>query len=113
MLLKKIEEARRDRLVISGLRTPMDVKTLRNRLGDAFTLVCVSVDSAEKRFRRAEKRNAPRDADTFGRFVENDKAEDRLFNLNQTLSMADIEIPNNGSLEEFHTGIEKNLADIL
>jgi dephospho-CoA kinase len=113
VVLRRIEQHDWDRVAITGLRTPTDVKTLRERLGDDFTLVHVSVSDPKARFSRAEERGEPRDADTYEEFLENDRAEEALFDLDQTLAMADITIGNDGTIKGFHNAIDDRILQGL
>lgn len=113
VLLRRMDEHASDRVAITGLRTPADVQALRRRMGDAFTLVRVSTQNPKARFQRAETRGETRDADTYEEFLEHDTSENELFDLNKTLDMADITVPNDGTIEEFHSAIERQIAGVL
>jgi dephospho-CoA kinase len=106
LLLRKIDEAKWDRVGITGIRTPSDVHNLRNNLGDSFTLVFVSVGDPKLRFQRATERGKPRDTGSYKDFLGMDQRENELFQLEQTLAMADVIIENDGSLEDYRQRVE-------
>lgn len=111
LLVRRIEANDWPRVAITGLRTPADVTTLRDRFGDAFLLVRVTVRDPRQRFERGTKRGKPRDTESYERFLEHDRAEQELFDLDQTLSMADLTIENDGTLEEFHREIDEKILN--
>lgn len=113
LLIRRIEERDWDRVGIPGLRTPADVRTLKDRFPDAFTLVHVKTEDPDLRFRRGKDRGESRDTDSYEEFIENDRSEEELFDLKRTLNMAEIIIQNDGSMEDFHRQIEEKVVDPL
>jgi dephospho-CoA kinase len=61
------------------------------------------------RFERIRKRGKPRDPQSYEAFLEQDRKEEPLFHLSASIEQADITISNEGTLEEFHEQIKRNL----
>lgn len=95
---------------ITGIRTPDDVRTLKQLLGEDFTLVYVHVSDPHLRYERARQRGAVRDPNTFEEFAAKDREEEELFHIRETIRYADLMIDNSGSLEEFHQEIEEKIV---
>jgi len=99
-------------VAIAGLRYPRDVATLRG-LFRKLTVVYVKTDKPEVRFERLKQRNEPRDPKTFEEFMDQDKKEINMFNLEETFEMADFVVENNGTLEELYQKIDALICKIF
>jgi len=106
-IIEQAEQAQANAVVISGVRTPAEVRTLRRRFGRRFLLAAVRVSDPQTRFERLRRRNDPRDPDTREEFDRQERTEEELFGLRQTQDMADLEIRNDGPLEDFHRAIDR------
>lgn len=113
LVIERIERNNWERVGLSGLRTPADVNTLKKRFGDALTLVRVEVQDPRVRFRRSIQRDNPRDVDSYTDFLRDDQREMELFDLGETLAMADLVIPNDGTLKHFYRQIEAKIIGPL
>jgi dephospho-CoA kinase len=109
ILIRQIKEEKMRRVAISGLRTPDDVAAFREMFGEAFRLVYVEVDEAQLRYERLLSRNATRDQQSYQDFLKNDQRENQAFRLQETCALADLIVPNNTDLENFHRQIEETL----
>lgn len=93
--------------VIDGSRSLMEMRAFRSALGEGTELVAVH-SSPAVRFERLRKRNrsdAPRSIQEFA-----DRDERELgWGLGSLIAMADIMLVNEGTLEEFHALVEKEL----
>jgi dephospho-CoA kinase len=98
---------------INGIRTPADVATLREHFGVSFLLVGVEVGDPAIRFERTKRRNETRDPETFEDFLEEDRREEDMFKIGETLKKADLMIRNDSTLQDFHRRIEKTIIDGL
>lgn len=94
---------------MTGIRSPEDAEALRGRFGEAFTLVGVDGGDERNRFERAEHREADRDPAGFEEFVRDDREEDELFHIGDTLARAEIVLDNRGSVDELFQQIEHEL----
>ena len=94
---------------VSGLRTPADVEVLREEFGAELLVVHVEVSDPALRFERLRRRNEPRDPDTYEEFWEQERSEEEMFQVSETLRKADETVRNDGSLEDFHRNIEEAL----
>lgn len=111
-LIAQIEESW-DAVGITGIRTPADVRTFRNRFGDDFVLIRVRVGDVRTRFDRVKERNETRDPESFERFLRQDQEEKEMFQIERAADMADITIDNDGSLQDFHREIEEQVVKPL
>lgn len=107
------ERARRNHqnAVIESIRTPGEVKSLRNKT--QFVLLAVDADP-EKRFQRIKLRNSETDNIDFETFLENEKREmnsddPNKQDLHKCIEMADHVIINNGSVEELQNKVNEIL----
>jgi dephospho-CoA kinase len=97
-------------VAVSGLRTPGDVESFRERFGDSFVLVHVSVDDPRTRFERLKRRGEPRDPESYEAFQKQERAEEEQFDLEETIGLADLTIRNDGAPADFHRRIEEQLV---
>ncbi|NLG49010.1 MAG: AAA family ATPase [Chloroflexi bacterium] len=95
---------------ITGIRTPDDVRTLKQRLGNNFVLVYVHVSDPHLRYERARQRAEARDPTTFAEFAEKDREEEELFHIRDTIQYADMIIDNSSTIEAFHQQIEEKIV---
>ncbi len=100
--------------VIESIRTPGEVKALKNY--PKFVLLAIDAD-INIRYQRIRERNSETDQVSFETFVSNEKRE--MFsddpnkqNLSQCIDMADYKIINNDSLNSLHDDIEAFLNKI-
>ena len=90
---------------LSGIRTPADVRILKERFGDGFTLIRVEVTNPRQRFQRLKLRHEGRDAATYDAFLEQDRNEEEVFKVSKAGAMADYMVRNDGSLADLHRRI--------
>ena len=95
---------------ISGVRSPEDVKVLRDTFGKGFILVKVYINDLRTRFQRVRMRHEERDPPTFDLFLEQDKYEEKTFSISHTGNLADYALNNDGSLEDLHRAIDELAA---
>ena len=96
---------------ISGIRSPDDVKILRNSFGKDFILINVFVSSPEVRYRRMLQRGEGRDPHTYELFLIQDRKEEELFHIQSAAQYADYTINNDGSLDELHREIDRLVTE--
>ncbi len=109
LAIRRIEQDSSDMYALSGLRTPSDVKTMRDHYGDKFILAHIEVIYPYARYERLQKRKAPRDPDTMDQLEAQDALENELFDLEKAIKMADVRIPNNGTESAYRRNIKKQL----
>lgn len=99
--------------VIDSFRSPFEAEAFR-RKGN-FVLLNVSAD-VRVRFDRVAARSRENDPKTFEDFVRLENAEERNDVSNQQLSktaaLADLELDNNGTVQELHEKIRETLVKI-
>jgi dephospho-CoA kinase len=99
-------------MLITGIRAPTDVMTLRKRFHDDFVLICVRAHE-RKRFQRLLSRQEPRDPKTWQQFLEQDRAEEKIFQLDESCRLADYRIDNDGTVEELNHKIDRIIMKTL
>ncbi len=92
---------------ISGVRSPQDIKIVKDAFEKDFTLIHVYISDPQVRFDRIKKRGSKRDSSTFQEFLQQDQETEQLFHISDAIKMADFSIPNDGSLDNLHCEIEK------
>jgi dephospho-CoA kinase len=102
----RIESSESKRVIIDGIRYPMDVEFFKKRFGDKILFVLVDADP-KIRFERMKTRGRPGFPTTFEKFQEHEKRQDELFQISKAFSMTDHRIDNGGTFEDLHDQIEK------
>jgi len=92
---------------ITGIRTPEDIRYLKEQYNSDFILFHVFVRSVRLRYERTHKRAKARDPKTYDAFLEQDREEERMFHIDEASSMADYSLNNSGSLESLHKQIDE------
>ncbi|MFP4232744.1 MAG: AAA family ATPase [Candidatus Aenigmatarchaeota archaeon] len=100
-----------DKLAVNGIRNPEEVEELKKKLGKTFNLIHVKA-SEETRFRRLKERARPGDPQSFQEFEKQDSVEKDKFNMEETFSMADKEITNEGTMEELYRKVDSLLEKL-
>lgn len=90
---------------ISGVRSPQDVRTLKETLRGSFVLIAVTVTDPRVRFERMRQRGEERDTDSYQRFLEQDAGEEQLFRVEEAAGMADYSLTNDGTLQDLHRAV--------
>jgi len=106
-LIDEIEAHNWPAVAISGVRTPADVETLRARFGQDLCVVHVQVGDPEVRYRRMQARDAPRDPETYQAFLRQEREEEEMFSIGETIRRADVTVENDATLDLFYRQIEK------
>lgn len=101
--------------VVDSIRNPSEVEILRKR--GNFTLLGIDADP-EIRFGRSRKRGRENAADTLEQFLSEEQKELDSENpaqqqLNATGRLADLTVPNNGTLEELHEKLDRILSPLM
>lgn len=103
--------------IAGNIRNPGEVEILREKFGDEFILICVRA-SDMKRFERMVERARENDPKTFEDFL---KVEARDIGIGQeengqqhgkVFEMADFEIENENSIEQFYERIDSLIEDL-
>jgi len=110
--IRRIRHANHSRVLITGIRAPTDVSTLRKHFHDDFVLICVTANK-RKRFQRLLARGEPRDPKTWREFLKQDRAEEQIFQLTEACKLADYSIDNNVTVEELFQRINKIIKERL
>jgi dephospho-CoA kinase len=96
---------------ISGIRSIIDVKILRETLVNDFILIDVYVSDPYQRYSRMLNRGQERDPRSYEQFTKQDKAEEALFHIQEAEQQADYHISNDATLTDLHIAIEKLISD--
>jgi dephospho-CoA kinase len=111
-VIKIIERNRWDKVGVAGIRSFTDVQTFRKRFADGFILVFVDTPSALTRFKRIRNRLEPRDPETFGEFIEQDKKEEDNFQISKVAKEANYTLKNDKSISVLFAQIDKLIDDV-
>jgi len=95
---------------ITGIRSPEDVKILKDAFGKDFFLFSVYVTDPKVRFQRMTRRAEERDPASYEQFLANDRREEEIFHISQAARLADVSLNNDGTLEELHQQVEEVIA---
>ena len=112
LILKKLDPEKN--YIVDSIRNPAEVRALKTR--SDFCLV--KVDAAQKiRFERAKLRAREHEAQTLEEFARVEKLEEQSDDptkqqLNQTIALADMMIPNDTTLDNLKEHVIKLVQDI-
>ena len=95
---------------ISGVRSPEDVAVMKEMFGGSFILVRVEINDPKIRFERVRLRGERRDPLSWESFQEQDRNEEREFQINSAEAMADYSVDNSGTLEDLHRQLDEMVA---
>lgn len=116
IVIDRLDEARAPFSVVTGIRTYLDAKTLRDRYDDRFLLINVIVVDDEERLRRARVRGSARDPETIEELREHDAREERIFGIQKAATLATATMTNDGSLDDLkrqvHAWVGSSLPDL-
>lgn len=110
-VIDKVESSNAETIAVTGVRTPEDAQKLRKRFDGDFILAHVDVSHPFARFERSQERKSERDPGDFDEFKEQDREERQLFDLDETIKMADVRLNNDGTVEAFHKEIDEKLIN--
>lgn len=105
LALQKIRDNKWENVVISGLRTPIDVLEAKRRLKARIILVDTK---PEIRFQRQKKRARKGFQKTLDQFLHEESIDNAALQFYKSVKMAQMKIDNNGSLKE----MEKKVNDL-
>ena len=106
--INKIKEMEnRECLIIDGIRNIEEIEFFQKKLGADFTVVGIEV-SDETRHKRALSRGRADDSGDLEKIKERDKRE-LLWGLAKVIETADINISNEGTVEELRNKIKEVL----
>lgn len=110
--VNRIRRTNHDKILITGIRAPTDVATLRKCFRDDFILICVMANQ-KKRFQRLLHRKEPRDPATWQEFLEQDRTEEKIFQITSACELADCKIDNNGTAKELFERVDGIIKEKL
>jgi dephospho-CoA kinase len=105
-LIADIEDHGWAAVAVSGVRSPHDAGAFKDYYGDSFRLVHVRVGDPGLRFQRLREREASRDPESRATFREQERQEEKHFQISRTIALADVTIDNHGSRADLHRRIE-------
>ncbi len=92
---------------ISGIRSPKDVSVMKEMFGDGFILLRVDIEDPAIRFQRVRLRGEQRDPLTYEAFLEQDKNEEREFEISKAEALAQHRLDNSGTLDNLRRQIDE------
>jgi dCMP deaminase len=109
----KVNQNKNQDVVITSIRNPEEVRTLRKEPN--FVLIEVSAN-IKRRFKWIKMRNREEDPDTLAELMKKEKIEQSSDptrqQLHKVISMAKINIKNDGSLEELYNKVDLLTSDL-
>jgi dephospho-CoA kinase len=109
-LIEEIDRKSLTKVGVSGIRTPTDVETLRQRFGSDFLLVHVDAGNPRIRFERLKQRGTARDPQNFEDFLVQEQTEKELFQVDIAIQGADVTVANDSTLEDFQHRIDRLIS---
>jgi dephospho-CoA kinase len=87
-------------IAVPDIRSPQDVKTFRDAFGNSFILTAVVVSDDRMRYERLIARGTDRDPKSWSEFLSNEQREEKIFQINTTVLLADFKILNDYNLSK-------------
>ncbi len=118
-IITRVAEAPADVYVVEALRHPAEVETFRARFRDDFILVavmCEALTMAERLIRRKrsdESRRAKQSLEDALQLIEQERRGDANVNVGAVMRMADLTVPNDGTLAELREAVQSRFAPLL
>lgn len=105
-VIEKIKRGRKKKIVVSGLRYPTDVKTLKKAFKKKFFSLMVDSDPKIRYYRMTKRKRAdmPR---SYEHFQKQENREFQLFKFKQTFKLIDEIIMNNETFYDLKANIRK------
>jgi dephospho-CoA kinase len=107
-IIKEIKKHGWTKVAISGLRYPSDIRILKQEFGKDFIAILVDADS-KIRYQRLAGRGRADAPKTYAEFLEQEKNEEKTFNLKETFRLIDFRVDNSGNLERTRTQVTRIL----
>jgi dephospho-CoA kinase len=104
-VVARIREKGLKKVIINGIRRPVDASAPKEAFGKDMIIMFIDA-KPEVRFERMRKRARPGDPKTLEQFLEQEKAERKLFDFDATLKYADYTVSNDGSKEELFKRVD-------
>jgi dephospho-CoA kinase len=108
---EKVKQLDDETVIVDGIRGDMEIEFFRKQKDTELILIAV-ISSAETRFKRLSKRGLEWDMKTREELDYRDKKE-ISWGLDKAIAMADYNVDNEGTLEEFKEKINMVLNKIL
>lgn len=111
LAVQRIEQSGWETAGITGIRTPEDVRYLKDKFDDDFIVFHVFATDPRIRYERTRKRAQARDPQSYNEFLQQDRTEQNLFGMNQAIKRADYSLNNDESIEHLHDEIDRILLE--
>ncbi|MGC8681771.1 MAG: AAA family ATPase [Candidatus Acidifodinimicrobium sp.] len=108
MVYRRAKESGKKLLVVSGIRTPGDLRFFREKLDGNFKNISI-VCSARVRYNRIRERKREDAPKNFSEFLKQDKAERKIFKLDETKKLSDFTLKNEGNEAQLRRNLKKIL----
>ncbi len=106
LVIERIDELDSPLILVTGIRTYIDARTLLDRYKENFLLISVVVSDDQSRLERALARATSRDPKTLEQMAAHDAREERVFGLDKAAKLATDTMLNDGSLEDLRSQVE-------
>ncbi len=93
LCLKQIKKMKKDKVAISGIRFPNDIKFFKKQNGLKFYNIFIDAP-VKVRFKRTMDRKRIDAPGSYKEFLDGDRNERKIFNLNETKKLSDFRLEN-------------------
>ena len=107
---RTIPHVRAERVCIDGLRSPAELAMFRKAFGPGLVVFAIRA-SPETRWERVRRRQRADDATTAEEFLRRD-AREKGWGLEDVIDAADVQIVNEGTLDEFYAAVRNALRKL-
>ncbi len=111
-IIEKIKKNAWEKVVIDGIRYPHQARIPQQVFGKDFLLILINA-SSKIRYERLVRRGREDKPNSYEEFLEQEKKENKIFNLKETYSLASAEIMNESTILELHKKIDNLLSKFL
>jgi dephospho-CoA kinase len=109
-IIRKMDNLSLDYVAVTGVRTAGDIDALRSHFGRAALIVSVEVGDPRLRFERTRARGALHDPKSYDEFLRQDREEEEMFKIEETMERSDITIENLGEPGRLFTETDRKLV---
>ncbi len=110
-VVEKVKKSGWEKVIINGIRRPIDAEIAKKSFGKDITLVLVDAD-VKIRFSRLQKRGRVGDPKTIEEFHRQEQSEFERFDFKRTLDYVEQTIHNNTTLDDLKSNMDTLLKTL-
>lgn len=110
-VVERVRQNRWEKVIINGIRRPVDAEVAKNSFGNDIVMVLVDAD-VKVRFSRLQRRGRVGDPKTMEEFMHQEQSEFEKFDFKNTLKHVEKTIHNNTTIGDLHKSTDALLKSL-